>query len=702
MVTITVSFGATGDEKPDDALAWDDFRRRYLTDGDAMTGLEMSLGEGRYVESGAPASDADEAVDGPWELLPEFVVLMTTTVASNSFGGTKLDDLDAIDLGPMRIAGATNDLTVTLYDVSEDRDVDRPGVTIESRIGPLPEAVWKQYDKAGDAPPAANLITAVTGARLIVRSKVLDRTGDIALDQVDVGELVHPLPLRQQLRWREALDRHRARAAELVAWANRHAAGSAVAHLLAEGRLTAVSDTSGRWRLAMTADAGAAAVINDVALSEDRSDALVANELPDATRPARPVPLAGRAAPPRVRSLASGMRRDVGEPVEVARAVIPTPPARPAPQLAPRLEAVLHEVAVPRDTVPATSASRVGARLPRLAPPSLASVREAGRSSIGAHLRTVAPPITEEVGARAGSRAATGIAGDRHEWSATDARLAPSRLRALRRLERDVLTDGVEVPTGRVHVWRVPDSSRDNRQERPTVSVAGDGEVRVVALDRAGRVLADSTTTEGRTTLPRGTSRVAVAGVAGGPTGLAGWHAGTRLVRVSALSLLAPGAVVRSEAASSRRGGRKATTGLVSPADVVPERGTVSTTLPSSTRTIVVGLEPLGEAATPDGFSLSLGGASRGEGDPVIVRAGERIYGVFRVAVDEDAQQVTAHVATDKLWHLAAVVGSPDDLPVVAAWLGRGGLEETLPGLAGAAGGSAQVRWSEPRRTEDT
>jgi len=704
VVTITVGFGASGDTNPDQGLEWDEFRRRYLTDGDAMTGLEMSLGEGRYVESGAPASDADEAVDGPWELLPEFVVLMTTTVASNFFNSNDVTGLDAIDLGPMRIAGVQNELTVSLHEerASGDEVETDEQVVIEYRIGSLPEAVWKEYDKAGDAPPAADLVKAVTGARLIVRSKMLDRTGNIPVDQVDVGELVHPLPLRQQLRWRGVLDRHRARAEELVAWANLQAAGSAAARLLDEGRLTAVRDTSGRWRLALAADPGTSTAIDDAALAANRSDAMVPGDVRAQARTARSVPLAGRAAPPRVRSLASGMRREVGEPVPVSRTTIPAPPGRPAPRLAPRLEAVLHEVAVPRDTAPATSAARVGAGLPRLAPPSLASAREAARSSIGAHLRTVAPPVTDEIGARAGSRAATGIAGDRHEWSATDARLAPSRLRALRRLEHDVLVDGVEVPTGRVYVWRVPDSSRDARQERPAVVVAGDSPVRVVALDRAGRVLVDSTTTEGRTTLPRGTSRVAVAGVAGGPTGIAGWHAGTRLARVSAHTLLAPGAVVRSEAASSRRGGRIASTGLVSPADVVPERGTVSTTLPTKTRTVVVGLEPLGEAATPDGFSLSLAGATRGRGDPVIVRAGERIYGVFGVAADDDAQRVTAQVATDQRWHLAAVVGSPDDVPVVAAWLARGGLEETLHGLAGAAGGSAQVHWSEPRRREDS
>lgn len=704
VVTITVRFGASGDTNADERLSWDEFRRRYLTDGDAMTGMEMSLGEGRYVESGAPASKADDAVDGPWELLPEFVVLMTTTVASTHFNGRKVPGLDAIDLGPMRISDSDNVLTVTLHEGGPTGPVIQTSeqVIIQHRVGSLPEAVWQTYDKSGDAPPAANLVEAITGARLILKSRMLDRTGDIAVNQVDVGELVHPLPLRQQLRWRDALDRHRAQADELLAWAHRHAAGSAVEHLIGEGRFTAVRDNGGRWRLTIASEPIAATGIDDPALADESRAALITGDVPAGLRTARAVPLSGRAAPPRIRSLAGGMQREVSEPVAVARVAVPAKPARPAPRLAPRLEAVLHEVAVPRDTAPATSAARTGAGLPRLAPPSLATVREEGLRSIGAQLRTVAPPVTDDVGFRAGSRAATGIAGDRHEWSAADARLAPSRLRALRRLERDVLTDGVEVPTGRVHVWRVPDSRRDDRKRRPTVTVAGSSPVRVVALDRAGRMLADATTTDGKVTLPRGTSRVAVAGVGGGPSGIAGWHAGTRLARVSAHSLLAPGAVVRSEAASSRRGGRTASTGLVSAADVVPVRGTVSTTLPKTTRTIVVGLEPLGEAATPDGFSLSLAGATRAGGDPIIVRAGERIYGVFGVEALDDAEQVTTDVATDELWHLAAVVGSPDNASVVAAWLGHGGLEETLHGLAAAAGGTAQVHWSEPRRRESS
>ena len=115
----------------------------------------------------------------------------------------------------------------------------------------------------------------------------------------------------------------------------------------------------------------------------------------------------------------------------------------------------------------------------------------------------------------------------------------------------------------------------------------------------------------------------------------------------------------------------------------------------------MIGLEPLGEAATPEGFALRLSGAARTGAAPLVVRAGERVYGVFRVAAETDAERLVAEVDTDEQWHLAAVVGSPDDIGVVATWLADGGLEHALPGLASATGGTARVRWLEPQGRDD-
>ncbi len=182
---------------------------------------------------------------------------------------------------------------------------------------------------------------------------------------------------------------------------------------------------------------------------------------------------------------------------------------------------------------------------------------------------------------------------------------------------------------------------------------------------------------------------------------MAGWHVGMRLARVSATTLLCPQGIVRSEAAVSRRHGRESSTGLVPAADVVPARGTVETTLPTTTRTIVVGLSPTTADADVNGFAMTLDGAVRDDVDPTVVNVGDRVYGLFAITADSEADAVVADVRTDERWGLAGVLGSVEDPGATADWILAGGLTR-LRGLVTAPGGRAVARWNEPDDEEPT
>ncbi|HYP24904.1 MAG TPA: DUF6603 domain-containing protein, partial [Actinomycetota bacterium] len=691
VTTITVAFGASGDSNADEGLPWDEFRRKYLTDGDTSNGLEAALGNGRYVEAGAPASEAAGAADGPWLLLPEFDVTVTTKTASNRFGSDPVPGVDQIDLGPMRRANVVTDLEVKLFPVADgDADVTgNEGVTLTPRLGQQPEAIWRTHAKSSDAPPAAELVTAVTGATLVVRSKILDRTGEIPVDQVDVGVKVHPLPLRQQVRWRTGLAPWVTGAAALVEWAGSRSVSAAVDLLQTRGTLAAVRERD-RWRVAAettkVALSGAAPALEGLSA---RASALVTH---DGQRAARPVSLAGRAAPPRVRSLGRGTTPPEPTRVEVGVADPPAVAELPAAKLRPRLDAVLHEPTSTAQIAVATRALEVGAGLPRMAAPSLEAVTAEAITSVGAHLHLTRPgtPAARAVG----GRAATAMAGDVHEWRTADVKLSSHAAAALQEIDEGLDGDGVALRAGDVHVWRIPDSRRDQGTERPSLHVESEVPVRVVAIDRGGRPLADELLTSGDVAVPAGADRISLA-VTGEPGGVAGWHTGTRLARISPTTLLCRRGTVRSEAAASRRSRRETATGLVPAMDVVPTRGTVETTLPATTRTVVLGLSPTTDDVDPEAFAMTLERATRDESDPVVLRVGDRLYGLFGVTPDEDAGTLVAAVRTDARWELAGVLGTEDDPRTAADWIRSGGLTR-LAGLVTTPAGSARVRWREP------
>ena len=362
----------------------------------------------------------------------------------------------------------------------------------------MPEGVWRLLP-ASDAVPEAKVRPAFVGARVIAHATIPSPDVRATLDQVEISERPHPLPFADEQDDRAEFEGDVEHADEYVA--------------------------------AQPTDARAV-----LALAREKLATGFAASRP--SRIERAVFSAERAAPPRIVPLTEGMVAAVKRPVELTTDPPPLGPPRPDSRIAPpRLRALL------RSTPPAevrgavqTTVSRAAAALPRVPAPTLVEARTAAAARAPTRLILTAPRAAVGRGTVLAADAGppTTRAGGSME-------LRPGLLAdedaaaALGKLE-SALADGEPVPltAGDLLVWELPNAEHDSGEVRPVLTAVGDQLVRLVVVDRAGDVLADATGDELRLSVPRGAHRIAAAGLgvppaSAKPSGLAGWHAATRL-----------------------------------------------------------------------------------------------------------------------------------------------------------------------------
>jgi hypothetical protein len=659
VASVTVRFGSTGAESGRNKIGWAQFHERYLVAGDP-DGVTMSASVTSGLLIPDPGASRREPGTGkpadPWRVTPEFALRTETRAASNvvAFGDPAEESTLApvttehIDLGPMFVTNVSSRHAVRLTEDAAGA-ADRTGrLRRETVATNVPEGIWR-FDSDGPA-PAAEVRPAFTGALLVAEPQVPAWEAKVSLLQVERTPHPLPLPFGDEIADRSEFEPDAARADAYAATQPR-----AVGAIL--GRAAQLMGVSAR-RLA-----------------------------------------AERVAPPRLAPLTEGMVDAVKAAVTVNEIPPPEPPRRPDHRvLPPRLLALLREGPAAAIRGPAaTSVDEDAARAPRAAPPSLARVVTPGGARLG-----LAAPVAQ---AMAGTLAApdggpaTRAAGAGREGS--PGLRAPEAVAASLERLGAALAGGEPVPLtpGDVHVWDLPNAAFDADNPRPVLTVKGDQLARALALDRAGGLLAEASGEAFELELPQGASRIAVAGEgraegAGGLPAAAGWHAGTRLRRLSAIAFVAPGALVTSPAPATLRDRQPVTAALVAAADAVAGRGTVSTRLPADVRTLLVALEPSPDVdAELDGLVLGLEGAARDGVEPRTVVAGPRTYRVFGLEPDPDAPAVVATVASDERWALSAVVGSTAPPDVLAGELLHRGLEALLDSATRSPLGASEVRW---------
>jgi hypothetical protein len=289
--------------------------------------------------------------------------------------------------------------------------------------------------------------------------------------------------------------------------------------------------------------------------------------------------------------------------------------------------------------------------------------------------------------------------------------------KTLARAEKGLLGDGTTIVPGQVLVLAMPNFHDDADPKRPSVGIAGQAAVRVVALDGTGCPLADATVSEGRLEVPERTARVALLGVglpiapqdAGqdAATGLPGWHASARVAEVLPGTALTPGGIVRGPSTGRRRAAVVAAA-LATAREVVAGYGLVETTVPATARTIVVALDR-GRGSDDDlnGIAIGLRALRRrtgpeGELPPRVVASGPRTVLLYPVEVDprdEEAEPngppetATVSVASDERWEVAAVIASTLAPPRMAQEIASAGLEHLLAPLVPSSIGAATITW---------
>ena len=620
-------------------------------------------------------------------------------------------------IAPMQVGGVDSWLGVSI--VSADGSAipqpvftDPPGAGISVALvtAPMPKGVWAPQLPSG-AIPTGDTITAGNGLTVIVRATVSPGSPPINYSQVQPGPR-QPLPFGIEETVRPGLDPDAANAAAFAA-----AASTNATNVL--GTVQGYLD-SGRLQAAMTPLAAATFWRDRVApprLALLTEGIAPPNVTPPALTPIVPVvapPIDTTVKPPAVTSFLGGGTLTQQRPVLRTTVIRPAPLAAdgPAPDSA---------VA---GTGPAARAQ--AAPVPRVPAPTIASVTAGLDPAFGARLQFT-PPLPEPAASTPASGGAGGLV-TADGGPATRRAAAPAEAHALPGLDPATATllaahqaaltgGGTTLRPGDVLVTTLPNHERDldATAPRPSVSVAGDAAVRVVALSALGEVLADQTATQADIEVPQHTARLAawcVGGPAGtdpaGPAapaaGMAGWAATDRLPYVGAGVSLARDCVVAGLRAP-RRGDRDAQAGHHLVAASAAAAPVVRTVLPAGTSVVVVSLDTA-QAADPSGLTIGIDGASRAAGPdgapapPVVVAARGRAHLLYDLAAqapgDGSPGPVTVSIGTSPNWRLAGVMGGTATAASTAPLLAASGAAHLLAPLLHAPAGAAQLSWTPP------
>ena len=669
VISVTVRFGPSG-AGPREYLSWAAFRDKYiLAPGSEGFATSAIVGSGlRTSEKTPAASGNDPGPDGtsqrPWLVEPEFSLTITTRVATTEITGVTAADFGAFPLGPRGVTLERSALVVRLVGAAGDEVTGRTLRTPQT--GRLPGAVWAM-ERDGEPPSSPSMVDSYTG--LGVEVKVTEPTNGIAveIEQVDKTGPVHPLPyatVKQAAGRRAELGKLRVSAQRLQVDARR---------------------VGGPLGLTARAMVGAK----------------VTGRLPKEQAAAVAEAAAGlaatRMAPPQVRSLAEGIAEpNVRVPATKALPARDSAPVPTAPLLAaPRLR-TLVELATPPAATPTGPRGRGLADVPRVPAPTVSDVRRSIGATLGAELRWTPPAV---------NRGSTGRAREHHRRLGIGATIDAATV------ERELTQRrGLETGAGRGQVWDLPGrGARDVEQGRLTV--AGDGSVRVVALDPGGNPLVDQTVAGGdAVAVPSIASRLVTVAAPAATDALAGWLASTAALQVGSGALVVPGATVRvplrvptrragTVAAAVRRVGAAIADGLP-----------VETRLPARTTTVVVGIADTGDASAGEArepAGLVISGAAQVADEqgrpvpPVVVDEGAERWLVIAIAPGDDP--VTVAVVPDAGQRIVGVVGSALPAARVGADLADHGVAAVTPPPLATAGGAVRLRWipEKPERPTD-
>jgi hypothetical protein len=692
-VDVPFSFGPSG-ALDQTELPWSVFHDKYLVAGGGQI-LSISLAAGQVAAAGAPDQSHNDGSDPqkPWLVLPEFSLGASTTLAAGSYAGTAVPGVGGLAIGPMNVAALSSDWRVTISGSAGDRTA-RFAATPQTTGQPA--TVWRITPVPVPVPSSTALVPACTAVQLVGQAQVPATDEKSQFDPYQVEQdrdKRKPLPFPSERADRGDVQQPSEQSVRIdVA-------------TVPQGQVMA---TMVAW---MAADplAAQARVLVPHGMNGNGTDPAAAERLRLLERRAR----AWQAVPRPVR-ITEGLAPAAEKPVALEE--VP-PPAEPPPLDRsvglPRVVAMLADGHALRRPVLRTTATKL-ASLPRRAAPSTDLARAVADRAVASRLVFAAPTLTK---VRDTLSPADGGVRTRQAGGFTELRAAIAAgedvAQALATTEQDVLGGGTSIVPGQVVVLELPNAHDDADDVRPVVTVAGDAAVRVVALDAAGRPLADATGHEARVEIPPRTARVALVGVGVSTgelsgqddtaAGLAGWHASTRVAQVSAGVGVTPGGVVRGPRAA-RRGSIEATAAMALAGEVVRGVGLVETTLPAGVRTVVVALDRAGGGSDAvDGLVVGFRGLRRrtgpdGELPPRVVAAGPRTLLLYSVEPETTADvnaPGTVSIASDERWELSGVAGATHEATRLADELAAGGLEALLAPLVPSSVGSATVTWTQ-------
>ncbi len=714
VTSVTIAFGDTSDHSTG-ALDWAGFSAKYLTAGGAPV-LSAMPQTGQVIgspQASGTASD-DGSQDRPWRFAPEWSVAVATTAASTrlftSAGMSPFPVSQTVGIASMGIANVVSDLFLTLDGPTGPQQIafsngvpGLAGVRAELTTAPLPKGVWTANPPQGQL-PTGDTVTAGTGAVLVAAASQPAEQIALGFHRVEVtADARKPLPFGAEQADRSGREADAGVAASFATGSptDPPAANAAALDYLRTGVLA--SGLSPLGAATFTRDRVAPPTIG-LLTAGIVAPITPAPPLQAVPPPAAPVPIDLTVHPPTVTAVLAGEPAPAQRAVDRSSLDLGTVPVAAAAAVPTALAAA--------PAAPASAPATPGNGVPRARAPQLASVLAAADPAIAQALHRQAPvvaptpaglrpsdggPVTLRAGVAAELLRAPGVVPDHR-----------SRLDAA---GTSLTGGGMPLTPGQLAVAELPNAHRDldAGAARPTLSVAGTAAVRVVALSRAGEVLADSTVVDGAVPVPQHTGRVAlwcVGGDGARPAGLAGWYGDARLPHVGSGVALAADAVV-SGAAAPRRGSRQVAVGHVPGAAAVSGRGVVTTRLPADTRTVVVTVQP-GPGADLSGLVLGIAGAQRAvsadgaEVAPTLVASGARSHLVYQLTPEPGAASVDVSVGSDLRWRLLGVVGGPDGgadgAATVAQRLAADGAEALVAPLLRAPAGAATVTWSAPAK----
>ncbi|HEX5354827.1 MAG TPA: DUF6603 domain-containing protein [Aquabacterium sp.] len=659
IVTVHIDFGDKA-HKINYIEDFNVFKAKYLTSDDTRSAVDVQLRAGLLPTDPPGAEPAPGTLEAPWRIGVEFAFESESTIAANRFRWQDGIVKSPAGLsGPISLAPMNPQSYADVTSIHELRIVkvvgnaiqtitlDSDRFIIEPVAGHFPEATWHWVDPR-HVKAAANNIDRLQGLKVQGVAEFVRRSAVIQISKA-VDDLPDhyalPLPFRHP---------------EDFLFLEMIPIGVAANKLL---DLTVGWDPVRRNKAVqqLLSQPEMAQARQGVGLSGQGLSALAQRQLRTRSAPARVVPLSAGltlAEPAQAAPVLFEAKRNMAEHLRVPRLltvmrrrVAPTSDAPAA--LRTTVFKVEQAKTAPRMNAPHARPSMVGARLHRAAHPQ------------------VAAPTRMAQGARTLHHPAIASAGQRHA-------------EAFEQASKQIMGEGLVIPAGTTQLWELPETEQ-GAHVRVSLQLSGVGAVRVVWLDRRGRVIADqemATLRGAALSMPEGAARVAVSALGrasgllaqrlpkqgdvtlmlapAGHTPAVGWQTGMLLEQVGAHTLLGRGASLHTAQVVTAPLKTLSSTGLIAAERAVADQTAVTTRLPSTVTVVAFLLEQVDATAAFDGdLAVTAEGAVMSL-PPVAVIGGTRRTVLYDVRATQEAQAqgwFEISVASEKGWRLGGVIG---------------------------------------------